>query len=59
MTISSGNILVMQSGGCTPVINSTLAGLIRNGQTVYPKSRIYGSLHGIEGAIAGKIPDIT
>ena len=49
----------MQSGGSTPVINSTLAGLIKNGQTVYPKSRIYGSLHGIEGAIAGKIPDIT
>ena len=49
----------MQSGGPTPVINSTLAGLIKNGQTVYPKSRIYGSLHGIEGAIAGKIPDIT
>ena len=59
MTTSSGNILVMQSGGSTPVINSTLAGLIKNGQTVYPKSRIYGSLHGIEGAIAGKIPDIT
>tara|TARA_B110000014_G_scaffold247299_1_gene220724 strand:+ start:1703 stop:2899 length:1197 start_codon:yes stop_codon:yes gene_type:complete len=59
VTTSSGNILVMQSGGSTPVINSTLAGLIKNGQTVYPKSRIYGSLHGIEGAIAGKIPDIT
>ena len=59
MTTSSGNILVLQSGGCTPVINSSLAGLIKKGQTVYPKSRIYGSLHGIEGAIAGKIPDIT
>ena len=59
MTTSSGNILVLQSGGCTPVINSRLAGLIKKGQTVYPKSRIYGSLHGIEGAIAGKIPDIT
>ena len=59
MTTSSGNILVLQSGGCTPVINSTLAGLIKNAQMIYPKSRIYGSQHGIEGAIAGKIPDIT
>jgi len=59
VTTSTGNILVMQSGGCTPVVNSTLAGLIKNAQIVYPKSSIYGSLHGIEGAIAGKIPDIT
>ena len=59
MTTPSGNILVMQSGGSTPVINSTLAGLIKNSQKLYPKSRIYGSVHGIEGAISGKIPDIT
>ena len=54
MTTPSGNILVMQSGGSTPVINSTLAGLIKNSQKLYPKSRIYGSVHGIEGAISGK-----
>jgi len=59
MTISSGNILLVQSGGCTPVMNSTLAGLIKNGQTLYPQSRIYGGIHGIEGIIDGKIPDIT
>jgi 6-phosphofructokinase 1 len=59
MTTSSGNILLIQSGGCTPVINSTLAGLIKNGQTLYPKSRIYGGIHGITGVIDGKIPDIT
>ena len=59
MATSSGNILLIQSGGCTPVINSTLAGLIKNGQTLYPQSRIYGGIHGIEGVIDGKIPDIT
>ncbi|HAT22565.1 MAG: diphosphate--fructose-6-phosphate 1-phosphotransferase [Dehalococcoidia bacterium] len=59
MATSSGNILLIQSGGCTPVINSTLAGLIENGQTLFPQSRIYGGIHGIEGVIDGKILDIT
>ena len=57
--MSLGNILIMQSGGCTAVINQSLAGIITSYQNIAPKSRIYGADHGIEGILSGNIHDIT
>ncbi|MQG03792.1 MAG: 6-phosphofructokinase, partial [SAR202 cluster bacterium] len=51
--------MVMQSGGCTAVINRSLAGIIRAAGRVLPESRVYGAAHGMEGLISGKIPDLT
>ena len=51
--------MVMQSGGCTAVINRSLAGIIRAARKILPESRIYGANHGMEGLISGKIPDLT
>ena len=55
----SRNLMVMQSGGCTAVINRSLAGIIRAARKILPESRIYGANHGMEGLISGKIPDLT
>ncbi len=44
------NLLVLQSGGPTAVINSSLAGVIKGGLDAADKiETIYGSLNGIEG----------
>ena len=55
----SRNLMVMQSGGCTAVINRSLAGIIRAARKILPESRIYGADHGMEGLINGRIPDLT
>ena len=57
--MSLGNILIMQSGGCTAVINQSLAGIITSYQKIAPQSRIFGADHGVEGILSGNIPDIT
>ena len=52
-------LLVGQSGGPTPVINASLAGLLdRAGTSGVPWRRILGLRHGIEGALAGNVIDL-
>jgi len=53
------NLLIGQSGGPTPVINATLAGLIRAAKTLSEFSGIYGLAHGLEGALAGDLIDLS
>ena len=44
------NLLVLQSGGPTAVINSSLAGVIKRGFDSSDKiDTVYGALNGIEG----------
>jgi 6-phosphofructokinase 1 len=50
-------LLVGQSGGPTPVINASLAGLIDGARGQF--KRILGLRHGIEGALAGQTHDLT
>ena len=50
-------LLVGQSGGPTPVINASLAGLIAGARGRF--ARILGLRHGIEGALAGEVVDLT
>jgi 6-phosphofructokinase 1 len=54
-----GTLVVGQSGGPTPVINASLAGVIGAAQENVCFSRIYGLVHGIEGAINGNLIDLS
>lgn len=50
------NLLVIQSGGPTAVINSSLAGVIKGGFDHSEKiGKVYGGLYGIEGVEEEKI----
>ena len=55
----SKNILVVQSGGSTAVINSSLSGIIREARERFPLSRILGADHGIEGIMSSDLIDLT
>jgi 6-phosphofructokinase len=46
-----GNLMVGQSGGPTPVINASLAGVILEAGRYPAITGIYGMVHGIEGAL--------
>jgi 6-phosphofructokinase len=50
-------LLVGQSGGPTPVINCSLAGLIAGARGRF--GRVLGLRHGIVGALAGEVADLT
>ena len=53
------NMVYIQSGGPTSVINTSLYGAIREAQKHPDKiGHIYGSLHGIEGLLTGELIDI-
>jgi ATP-dependent phosphofructokinase / diphosphate-dependent phosphofructokinase len=53
-----GKLLVGQSGGPTPVINASLAGVILEAQGRMEVTGIYGMLHGIEGALKDELVDL-
>ncbi len=54
------NVVVAQSGGPSPVINSTLRGII-NACRAYPDAfgTIYGGWHGIEGILREELLDLS
>ncbi len=51
-------LVVAQSGGPTPVFNSSLAGIVREAQK-QGFTRILGLLHGLEGALNSEYVDMT
>jgi 6-phosphofructokinase len=53
-----GVLVVGQSGGPTPVINASLAGVIGEAQKHGCFSGIYGLVHGIEGALKEELLDL-
>lgn len=53
-----GNLIVAQSGGPTAVINSSLAGVIKEGLAHEEITGIYGALHGIEGVLYEEVVDL-
>ncbi len=55
---SSNNILVMQSGGVTPVINRSLYGVVREALDHGTFGSVYGAVHGVEGLLDGKLVDL-
>ena len=52
------NLLVMQSGGPTPVINRSLYGVVQEafGSAVF--GEVYGAMHGMEGVLRGDLKDL-
>jgi 6-phosphofructokinase len=54
-----GNLVVLQSGGCTAVMNASLAGVIRAGRESPKVGRVLGSHQGILGVLRGELFDLT
>lgn len=55
---SKENVLVMQSGGCTPVINRSLFGVVQEAFDQKAFGEIYGAAHGMEGILDEKLLDL-
>jgi ATP-dependent phosphofructokinase / diphosphate-dependent phosphofructokinase len=54
-----GNLLVLQSGGCTAVMNASLAGVLRAASAAPTVGRAYGSHQGIRGVLRSELFDLT
>lgn len=54
-----GNCLIAQSGGPTPVINASLAGVMKANKLNPIYERVFGGIYGIEGVLNGKLYDLT
>lgn len=54
-----GNLLVAQGGGPTAVINQSLVGVVLEARKYDGIDKIYGSLHGVEGIVKGKLVDLS
>ena len=46
------NALVMQSGGCTPVLNRSLSGVVSEAKASGAFGEVYGARRGVEGLLA-------
>ncbi len=58
MTLTGkGNVLVMQSGGCTPVLNRSLLGVVQEASGHRAFGEIYGLAHGLEGILSSREND--
>ena len=53
------NFLILMSGGTTPVINSTLVGIIEKIKKESPKIKIFSGQPGIDGVLKNKFIDLT
>ncbi len=54
-----GNLIVGQSGGCTPVINRSLVGIIEAGIRSSKIGKVFGMRYGILGVLEDNIVDLT
>lgn len=54
------NLLIAQSGGPSPVINSSLRGVVEAARCFPEKiTKIYGGWHGIEGVLKEELIDLS
>lgn len=53
------NVVVAQSGGPTPVINSSLRGIIEASRDFDTIGTVYGARHGIEGVLKEELLDLS
>ncbi|HUZ76887.1 MAG TPA: 6-phosphofructokinase [Chloroflexota bacterium] len=56
--MAASNLIIGQSGGCTAVINCTLAGVIEEAARQPAVGRVLGMRHGIEGLLSGELVDL-
>ncbi|HEY1686196.1 MAG TPA: diphosphate--fructose-6-phosphate 1-phosphotransferase [Tepidisphaeraceae bacterium] len=54
-----GNLLIVQGGGPTPVLNISLAAAIESAREFKEIGKILGAVHGMDGLLKGKIVDLT
>ena len=52
------NVLVMQSGGPTPVINRSLYGVVQEAFESPAFGEVYGAMYGMEGVLKGDLRDL-
>ena len=57
--MTGDNILIIQSGGSTPVLNRSLYGLVSEAYEQKCFGMIYGAIHGIEGLLSNKFIDLS
>jgi 6-phosphofructokinase 1 len=57
-TAVKGKAVIGQSGGPTPVINQSLAGVIEEARKNSPIASLWGALHGIKGMLEGDYVDL-
>ena len=55
----TGNLLVVQAGKPTAVVNACLAGIVNEALNHLPIEEIYGGLHGIQGVLNEDIIDLA
>lgn len=55
----TGNALIIQSGGPTPVINQSLAGIIHASKSYTEIRNIYGAYHGLHGLLHENLIDLS
>ena len=55
---SSVNLLVMQSGGSTPVLNRSLRGIVAEAEEKSAFGRILGARHAMDGVVEGRLVDL-
>lgn len=53
-----GNLLVGQSGGCTTVMNASLAGVLDEAARQPGVGRVYGAVHGVAGLLDGAVVEL-
>ncbi len=53
------NMVVAQSGGPTPVINSSLQGILDASREFAAVGKVYGAVHGIEGVLKEELLDLS
>ena len=56
--LGKSNALVMQSGGCTPVINRSLTGVVRQSLDESGIDQIWGAVHGLEGVLSDQLVEL-
>ena len=56
--MAKGNVLVMQSGGSTPVLNRSLVGVASEAEDSGAFGTILGARHAIDGVLAGHLVDL-
>ncbi|HLY66905.1 MAG TPA: diphosphate--fructose-6-phosphate 1-phosphotransferase, partial [Chloroflexota bacterium] len=54
----ANNLIVGQSGGCTAVLNATLAGVIDEAMAQPAVDGIYGMVNGVQGLLEGELVDL-
>ncbi len=58
MAARPNNVLVMQSGGSTAVLNRSLAGVVRTAARSHAFGRIFGAVRGTQGLVEGRFVEL-